>query len=69
MGATDLLVFPTIAGLARKQGFRLCGGDEGAMKTDEVCDRPLETFGSPLPELTLIAARENGNIRKTRNIF
>ena len=36
MGATDLLVFPTIAGLARKQGFRLCGGDEGAMKTDEV---------------------------------
>ena len=39
------------------------------MKTDEVCDRPLETFGSPLPELTLIAARENGNIRKTRNIF
>ena len=56
MGATDLLVFPTIAGLSRKQGFRLCGGDEGAMKTDEVCDRPLDPFGSLLPELTLIAA-------------
>ena len=69
MGATDLLVFPTIAGLSRKQGFRLCGGDEGAMKTDEVCDRPLETFGSPLPELTLIAAWENAIIRKTRNII
>ena len=69
MGATDLLVFPTIAGLARKQGFRLCGGDEGAMKTDEVCDRPLDPFGSLLPELTLIAACENGSIRKMRNIF
>ena len=22
------------------QGFRLCGGEEGAMKTDEVCGRP-----------------------------
>ena len=69
MGATDLLVFPTIADLSRKQGFRLCGGDQRAVRTDEVCDRPLETFGSPLPELTLIAACENGNIRKTRNIF
>ena len=28
------------------QGFRLCGGDQRAMKTDKVCDRPLETFGS-----------------------
>nr|DAU97857.1 MAG TPA: hypothetical protein [Caudoviricetes sp.] len=46
MGATDLLVFPTIAGLARKQGFRLCGGDEGAMKTDEVCDRPRHPFAA-----------------------
>ena len=69
MGATDLLVFPTIAGLARKQRVRLCEGDQRAVRTDEVCDRPLETFGSPLPELTLIAACENGNIRKTRNIF
>ena len=49
MGATDLLVFPTIAGLSRKQGFRLCGGDEGAMKTDEVCDRPLDPFGADTP--------------------
>ena len=46
MGATDLLVFPTIAGLSRKQGFRLCGGDEGAMKTDEVCDRPRHPFAA-----------------------
>jgi len=28
------------------QGFRLCGGDQRAMKTGEVCDRPLETFGA-----------------------
>lgn len=27
------------------QGFRLCGGEEGAMKTDEVCARPLHPFG------------------------
>ena len=26
------------------QGFHLCGGEEGAMKTDEVCDRPLDPF-------------------------
>ena len=31
-----------------RRGFRLCGGDQRAVKTDEVCDRPLETFGSPL---------------------
>lgn len=35
-----------IAGLFRKQGFRLCGGDKRAMETDEVCDRPLETLGA-----------------------
>ena len=28
------------------QGFRLCGGDQRAMETDEVRDRPLETFGA-----------------------
>ena len=28
------------------RGFRRCGGDQRAMKTDEVCDRPLETFGA-----------------------
>ena len=27
------------------QGFRLCGGDKGAMETDEVRDRPLDPFG------------------------
>ena len=26
------------------QGFRLCGRDKGATKTDEVCDRPLDPF-------------------------
>ena len=29
--------------------FRLCGGDKGAMKTDEVCDRPLDPFGVDTP--------------------
>ena len=28
------------------QGFRLCGGEEGAMKTDEVCGRPLDPFAA-----------------------
>jgi len=28
------------------QGFRLCGGDKGAMKTDEVCGRPLDPFAA-----------------------
>ena len=27
------------------QGFRACRRDQRAMKTDEVCARPLETFG------------------------
>ncbi len=35
---------PIIAGLFRKQGFRLCGGDKGAMETDEVCGRPPLTL-------------------------
>ena len=26
------------------QGVRLCGGDKGEMKTDEVCGRPLDPF-------------------------
>ena len=29
-----------------RREFRLCGGDQRSVKTDEVCDRPLETFGS-----------------------
>lgn len=28
------------------QGFHLCGGDQRAMKTGEVCDRLLEAFGA-----------------------
>ena len=35
-----------MAACFRKQGFRACGRDQRAMKTDEVCDRPLETFGT-----------------------
>ena len=31
------------------RGFRRCGGDKGAMETDEVCGRPLETFGASPP--------------------
>nr|DAH29339.1 MAG TPA: hypothetical protein [Caudoviricetes sp.] len=57
--------FPPIAyriGLLRRD-FAPSGATKG------LSDRPLENFGSPLPELTLIAACENGNIRKTRNIF
>ena len=30
----------------RGRGNRLCGGDKGAMKTDEVCGRPLDPFGA-----------------------
>ena len=33
------------------QGFRLCGGEEGAMETDEVCGRPLDPFGLHTPIL------------------
>jgi len=33
------------------QGFRLCGGDKGAMETDEVRDRPLDPFGAFTPML------------------
>ena len=29
----------------RGRGNRLCGGGKGAMKTDEVCGRPLDPFG------------------------
>ena len=28
----------------KSQGFRACGRDKGAMKTDEVCGRPLDPF-------------------------
>ena len=31
------------------RGNRLCGGDKGAMETDEVCDRPLDPFGADTP--------------------
>ncbi len=33
MGATELLVLPTIAALFRTQGVRLCGGEEGALRS------------------------------------
>ena len=31
------------------QGFRLGGGDQRAVETDEVCDRPLDSFGVSSP--------------------
>ena len=33
--------------------FRLCGGDKGAMETDEVCGRPLDPFAAYTPILDL----------------
>ena len=35
---------PMFLGLYCCRGFRLCGGEEGAMKTDEVCGRPRHPF-------------------------
>ena len=43
MGATDLLVFPTIAGLSHKQGFRLCGGDKGGNENRRSLRSPPDT--------------------------
>ena len=31
----------------KSQGFRAWGRDKGAMKTDEVCGRPLDPFAFP----------------------
>ena len=39
------------SGCSLLQGFRLCGGDKGAMKTDEVCGRPLDPFGADTPKV------------------
>ena len=36
------------------QGFRLCGGDQRAMKTDEVCGRPLDCFAFAPMQVGLI---------------
>ena len=36
------------------RGFRLCGGDQRAMKTDEVCGRPLDCFAFALLLVDLI---------------
>ena len=33
----------------KSQGFRACGRDKGAMKTDEVCGRPLDPFALHTP--------------------
>ena len=37
---------PMFLGLYRCRGFRLCGGEAGAMKTDEVCGRPRHPFAA-----------------------
>ena len=31
----------------KSQGFRACGRDKGAMKTDEVCGHSLDPFAFP----------------------
>ena len=31
------------------RGNRACGRDKGAMRTDEVCGRPLDPFGADTP--------------------
>ena len=31
---------------AAGQGGRLCGGDKGAIETEEVCDCPLDPFAA-----------------------
>ena len=46
------------------QGFRLCGGDKGAMETDEVRDRPLDCFASPSKFVDGICYRETRRGRK-----
>ncbi len=36
------------------QGFRACGRDQRAMKTDEVCGRPLDCFAFAPMQVGLI---------------
>jgi len=58
------------SGYSKKLTFFILAGDfASAEATKGLSDRPLETFGSPLPELTLIAAWENAIIRKAHNII
>mgnify|MGYP004501785021 FL=1 len=40
--------------LLATQGFRACGRDQRAMKTDEVCGRPLDCFAFALLLVDLI---------------
>ena len=47
------------SGYSKKLTFFILAGDfASAEATKGLSDRPLETFGSPLPELTFIGARE-----------
>ena len=41
------------------RGNRRCGGDKGAMETDEVCDRPLDPFGCTLLLVDLYRSKGN----------
>ena len=47
------------SGYSKKLTFFILAGDfASAEATKGLSDRPLETFGAPLPELTFIGARE-----------
>ena len=52
------------------QGFRLCGGDKGAMKTDEVCGRPLDpfAFASGCYYVVVFIGRTKGTLTKKPSI-
>ena len=45
------------------QGVRLCGGDKGAMKTDEVCGRPRHPFAVHTPMLGFYRGRGKPRLR------
>ena len=48
------------------QEFRLCGGDKGAMKTDEVCGRPLDPFASGCYYMVVFIEGTKGTLRQYR---
>jgi hypothetical protein len=55
-------------GIFPGRGNRLCGGGKGAMKTDEVCGRPLDPFGYCSAMRAEMQAEEK-NPRKTAKKF
>ena len=54
------------SGYSKKLTFFILAGDFASAETTKgLSDRPLETFGSPLPELTFIGARELAPMEET----